>query len=93
MQIQPSFGVSSTSGIDSASRAKPTQSNPVQGSQSIAPVDILDISSEALSQAEQSTGGIRTEKVAELRRAIAEGTYDTDEKLSAALDNFLDQIG
>ncbi len=33
------------------------------------------------------------EKVAALRRAIADGTYDTPERMSGALDNFLNQIG
>jgi anti-sigma28 factor (negative regulator of flagellin synthesis) len=30
-------------------------------------------------------------RIMELRREIARGTYETDEKLSAALDAFLDQ--
>lgn len=34
---------------------------------------------------------IRAEKVEEIRQAIAQGNYDTDEKLSAALDNFLNE--
>ncbi|MBN2378012.1 MAG: flagellar biosynthesis anti-sigma factor FlgM [Sedimentisphaerales bacterium] len=34
---------------------------------------------------------IRAEKVEEIRQVIAQGNYDTDEKLSAALDNFLNE--
>ena len=34
---------------------------------------------------------IRAEKVEEIRQSIAQGNYDTDEKLSAALDNFLNE--
>ncbi len=36
---------------------------------------------------------IRADRVAEIRAAIAEGTYETDEKLTAALDRLLDEIG
>lgn len=36
---------------------------------------------------------IRQDKVAALRAAIANGTYETDEKLGAALDRLLDEIG
>ena len=36
---------------------------------------------------------IRSEKVAEIRAAIASGSYETEEKISAALDRFLDLEG
>jgi flagellar biosynthesis anti-sigma factor FlgM len=36
---------------------------------------------------------IRQDRVDALRAAIAEGNYDTTERLSAALDNLLDEIG
>jgi len=36
---------------------------------------------------------IRQDKVAALRAAIANGTYETDEKLGVALDRLLDEIG
>jgi negative regulator of flagellin synthesis FlgM len=36
---------------------------------------------------------IRQDKVAALRAAIADGTYETDEKLGVALDRLLDEIG
>ncbi|MEY4565254.1 MAG: hypothetical protein RLY14_224, partial [Planctomycetota bacterium] len=42
---------------------------------------------------EAASGGIRTEKVAALRRAIAEGNYDTPDRMSAALDRLLEQLG
>jgi len=34
---------------------------------------------------------IRTEKVEEVRQALAEGTYDIEGKLSVALEKFLDE--
>lgn len=56
--------------------------------------DQLDLSPEAqaLSAGQEiaPSEGIRTEKVAAIRQAIADGTYETPEKLSAALDRLLD---
>ncbi len=37
-------------------------------------------------------GEIRIDRVAELRRQIADGSYETPEKLNAALDRLLDHI-
>ncbi|MBI4578533.1 MAG: flagellar biosynthesis anti-sigma factor FlgM [Planctomycetes bacterium] len=36
--------------------------------------------------------GIRAEKVAEIRRAIAEGTYETDERLEVTVDRLLNVL-
>ena len=36
---------------------------------------------------------IRLDRVAEIRQAIAEGTYETGAKLNGAVDRLLDQIG
>lgn len=59
--------------------------------------DELDLSAEAqqlsLTQSVgqvQESSEIRTEKVAAIRQAIADGTYETPEKLSSALDSLLD---
>ena len=43
-------------------------------------------------QAKQSSD-IRHERVAAIREQIAQGTYDTPEKLDVALDRLLDEIG
>ena len=65
--------------------------------QTALPTDELDLSAEAqsLSQTQASTepsasSGIRWEKVNALRQSIAEGNYDTPERLSGALDKLLD---
>ena len=63
------------------------------------PVDQLDLSNAATGASRMdSTGaiageGIRFDRVAELRRQIADGTYDTPEKMDAALDRMLDSWG
>lgn len=66
---------------------------------SAAPVDQLDLSSAAtsanrLDSASPIAGGgeIRIDRVADIRRQIADGSYDTPEKMDAALDRFLDEL-
>ena len=59
--------------------------------------DQLELSVEAqqLMASQDSSGAdgdIRTEKVAAIREAISNGTYETPEKLSTALDKLLDSL-
>lgn len=70
----------------SKSPASPTQPNARP-----ATIDKLDISAEAASAAD--AGEIRTGRVAEIRAQIANGTYETQAKLDAAVSNLLDEIG
>lgn len=75
---------------------------PTGGKPAAAPVDQLDLSSAARSSEVSGTnrlqessaiaggGEIRIDRVAELRRQIADGNYDTTEKIDAALDRMLD---
>ncbi len=97
MQISSNFAstaIEALRGGNKTSSPSPVANEPSSGG-IVAPVDQLDLSPEAQSilSSEQSSGDIRTDKVASIRRAIADGTYDTDEKLSAALDRFLSQQG
>lgn len=97
MQIN---GLQQTSAAQSVSRpqaskaAGPVQSAPAVNSPG---ADELDLSAEAQqissaqsTNATQGSEGIRTEKVASIRQAIADGSYETPEKMSAALDKLLD---
>ena len=61
-----------------------------QAAQSAEKADKVEISSIAryLSQIAQMPD-IRFEKVEQIRQALADGTYDTDEALSQAVDNML----
>jgi len=71
---------------------------------SAAPVDQLDLSSAArateltstnrLSESSAVAGGgeIRIDRVAELRRQIATGSYETPDKLDMALERLLDDF-
>lgn len=103
MQVNRTFSAHAAQGLagpSSASRSKPTgEASPSPLS---SPIDQLDLSPEAraLGQAsgaqstsgvQASSGDIRVDRVAEIRRAIASGTYETPEKISAALDRILDE--
>lgn len=71
-------------------------SSAVGGTSTLAELDQLDISPSAdmASRAlENASAGIRADRVAQIRSAIEAGNYDTDEKLSMALDRLLDEIG
>ncbi len=56
--------------------------------------DELEISQEAqlISQA-RDVPSVRSERIASIRAEIANGTYETPEKLDLALNRFLDEIG
>ena len=106
MQIFGPFRVSTTQAAGGADRIGPQQaaSGPAAPQRGSGPIDQLDLSSSAgeisstggvqrLSAAESTGGEIRVERVADLRRQIADGGYDTPEKLDAALDRLLDRLG
>ncbi len=99
MQIYGPYRVSTTQATSGPQRSQPPkpseQASPTQ-STTTNPVDKLDLSSNVnrLDATTQIAGGgeIRIDRVAEIRRQIADGNYETPEKLDAALDRLLDQL-
>jgi negative regulator of flagellin synthesis FlgM len=89
--IPPINGAGRVPGASPVERLRPTREAP-PGTAS-APVDRVEISdtAQALSGLDPDSG-IRAEKVAEIRDAIANGTYLTDEKVSIAADRLLDTL-
>ncbi len=97
MQIH---GLQSTQALQSVQQSSANKATgPVESAPTTKSVadDQLDLSAEAqqISQAQESAqvsegAEIRTDKVAAIRQAIADGSYETPEKLSAALDSMLD---
>ena len=87
MQIRRTTTVQNTNAINLKTQNK---TSGIATGQNTIPVDQLDISPEA--QAIQAGGGIRTEKVAELREQIATGRYETAEKIDVAVERMLDEI-
>jgi negative regulator of flagellin synthesis FlgM len=71
---------------------RPAETQPAQPAQ--APVDRVEISpaAEAAIQAAES-GAVRQDLVDRIRSEIAAGAYETPDKLDAALDRLLDEIG
>ncbi len=100
MQIYGPFRVSTTQPTAPQRIQPQTQTGAGEVKRSSTPIDQLDISSfgSAVNRLDASSpiaggGEIRIDRVAEIRRQIAGGNYDTPDKLEAALDRFLDQIG
>ena len=99
MQIYGPFRVSAAQATGTPKRIQPQKSaQPATQTKSAVPVDQLDLSSSAtsinrLDSTSPVAGGgeIRIDKVADIRRQIADGKYDTPEKMDKALDSFLDQ--
>ena len=96
-RVSAGQGTSPTQANQSSQRLKSTDL--ASSKPSATPVDQLDLSQAAgtvnrLDETSQVAGGgeIRIDRVAEIRRQIADGSYDTPEKLDAALDRFLDQL-
>ena len=97
MQIYGPYRVSTTQPNSPAQRAQTQQPAETAGKKTATPTDQLDLSNSAtgvnrLNATEVAGNGeIRIDRVADIRRQIADGSYDTPEKMDAALDKFLDQ--
>lgn len=91
MQIHGTSHVHGPHGINPPHNPRLTQ--PQQAGQSAsADADQLEISQAAEAAIRTAeTGGIRHELVARIRSEIADGTYETADKLDKALDRFLDE--
>lgn len=66
----------------------------VTGPKPVSPKDELEISAagKMLEQASQNPD-LRQERIAAIKQAIENGTYDTDAKLEAALSKMFDALG
>jgi negative regulator of flagellin synthesis FlgM len=97
MQIFGPFRVSTAAPTTGAQRTPSTKSaEPTALARSASPIDKLDISNHTNrleSTSSPTVGGdIRIDRVADLRRQIASGNYDTPEKLDVALSRLLDDF-
>jgi negative regulator of flagellin synthesis FlgM len=96
---EPNMDVTGAGSIGGAGAIRPAQFAPSQGVSHAAPTgltapqDEVQISSaaRALGQLEQA-GQIHETRLAEIRAAIADGSYETAEKLEAAVDKLLQAI-
>ncbi|VAX38416.1 hypothetical protein MNBD_PLANCTO02-1461 [hydrothermal vent metagenome] len=68
-------------------------SSPASGTQKINTTDELQISSAAeMIQQLGETSSLHNERLAQIKAAIKEGTYETPEKMEAALSKILNEI-
>jgi len=87
MQVQAAANIHaarSAYGPQAAGRPEPTPPSQLN------PVDELQLSAEA--QTASETGEARAAKLAGIKAEIQAGTYDTPERMEAALDRFLDSF-
>jgi negative regulator of flagellin synthesis FlgM len=86
--------VNSISGVGRAQPLggiRPTQEIDTPATNALAPQDEVQISSAAQAMDELGqTSDVRMERIRQIQQEIADGVYDSDEKLDAALDRFLD---
>lgn len=90
MQIRRTNNVHTTNSVNLQ-----TQNNTKSASGNVAaPVDQLDFSAEAQQISRNSSAnGVRMDRVNELRTQIANGNYDTPDKMEAAVSRMLDEMG
>jgi negative regulator of flagellin synthesis FlgM len=91
MQI---YGPSHVHGASPISSPHATRAAQPPASSSAAPIsDQLDISQAGqMAERVSELPDIRADRVAELRASILDGTYETHDKLSTAVDRLLDEI-
>lgn len=88
------FGVFSTQGSQGLTGLKGIEAvKAAPGQQGVGEVrDAVTLSTDAVRAAE-GAADIRMDKVAAIRAAIADGSYETPEKLDIALDRLLERLG
>jgi negative regulator of flagellin synthesis FlgM len=85
---QGSQGLAAVKGVEAAQAAKAAA--PQQGVGEVH--DAVTLSVDAV-RAADATADIRFDRVNAIRAAIADGSYETPDKLDAALDRLLERLG
>jgi negative regulator of flagellin synthesis FlgM len=100
MQVYGPFRIQTAAPLGGANRISGKTAEAATGSRSAESLDQLDISAAAQAAMEardpSSVGGsegLRWDRINELRQQIASGSYETPERLDAALDRLMDQLG
>lgn len=90
---QGSQGLNALKGVEAARAAQGIAPDAATVQQGVTEVrDSVTLSVDAVRAAE-SAGEIRFDRVNAIRAAIADGSYETPEKLDAALDRLLERLG
>ena len=89
MQIRPASNVQTSSSVNLQTQNTTREA----GTTDLAPTDQLDISAEAqMMSSASASGSIRADRVADIRTQIANGEYETAEKLDAAVSRMLNEL-
>jgi len=89
MQIRPTSNIQNSSAVNLQTQNTTSAAN----SGNTVPVDQLDISAEAQMISTSATHtDIRADRVADIRAQIANGTYDSAEKLDVAVSRMFDEF-
>jgi anti-sigma28 factor (negative regulator of flagellin synthesis) len=97
MNISSSYRVNGPQSLQGPHFSRPAA--PASSPQATRGADQVDISAagEAAALASETsavdTSGFRADLVARIRNEIAQGTYETADKLNSAVDRLLDEIG
>ena len=87
------FGVFSTQGAQGVGALKGAEAAQAAAHKGVGEVhDAVTLSVDGV-RAADATSDIRLDRVNAIRAAIADGSYDTPEKLDIALDRLLDRLG
>ena len=88
MQIRPTSTVQTSSSVNlqTQNTTKPTDPG------NSVPVDQLDISAEAQMMSTSASSDVRADRVADIRAQIANGQYETAEKLEVAVSRMFDEF-
>ena len=90
---QGSQGLHALKGVEAAKAAQAIAPDATTVQQGVAEVrDSVTLSVDAV-RAADSAGDIRFDRVNAIRAAIADGSYETADKLDAALDRLLERLG
>ncbi len=90
MQIRPTSNIQTSSAVNLQTQNTTAATDATTS----LPVDQLEISAEAqmISSTSAANTDIRADRVADIRAQIANGTYDSAEKLDAAVSRMFDEF-
>ena len=94
MQIHGPAHVHGTQGVKAPHHQPSVKAEPTSPSSAVQGGDKLELSAAAQIAARLADlPNVRSDRVAAIRQALADGTYESEERLSAAIDALLDEIG
>lgn len=89
MQIRPTNNIHSAQSTQAVNLQ--TRNN-TEATTNRLPVDQVEISSEARLMSTQSAGNTRADRIADIKAQIAQGTYDSPERLEVAVSRMFDEF-